>query len=202
MSTRTMESTTSTTSTTSTASTSTSDGATPGVVVHEVQPEEYTQTGDVAASGYEAEGEYATMLRDVAGRAAAGCTVLLARDASSRDVLGTITLAPHGNPWAEISRDGEIELRMLAVLRSARGRGVGEALMRAAEEHGRAGGWASVVLCVDTVSGPAGPHRLYERCGFHHDAARDYIGWWREPGPLMWVYVKEFARPRPGPATR
>lgn len=160
------------------------------VLVEPAQPDEYALAGEVAASGYEVEGEYASMLRDVAARADAGCTVLIARDAGSRELLGTISLAPHGSPWAEISRDGEIELRMLAVLRSARGRGVGEALMRGAEEHARAQGCGRVVLCVDTVDGPSGPHRLYERCGFRHDAERDYIGWWRDPGPLMWVFTK------------
>lgn len=161
------------------------------VRVEEVAPPEYDRVGEVAAGGYEAEGEYATMLRDVAARVDGGCTVLVARDPGSGDPLGTISLAPHGSPWAEISREGEMELRMLAVLRSARGRGVGEALMRAAEERARAQGWRRVVLCVDTVAGPAGPHRLYERRGFRHQADRDYIGWWREPGPLMWVFVKD-----------
>lgn len=181
-------------STTDTATARQSGGGTGGIpaaLVEEARPEEYARVGEVAASGYEAEGEYATMLRDVAARAAAGCTILVARESDAGRLLGTITLAPYGSPWAEISRDGEIELRMLAVLRSARGRGVGEALMHAAEQHARAAGWSSVVLCVDTVSGPAAPHRLYRRRGFRHDAQRDYIGWWREPGPLMWVFVKE-----------
>ena len=43
-----------------------------------------------------------------------------------------------GSPWRELSVDGEGEFRMLAVAPAARGRGVGEALVRQCEERAAA----------------------------------------------------------------
>ena len=48
-------------------------------------------------------------------------------------------LLPAGSTWREIAADDEGEFRMLAVARDARGRGVGEALVRACLDRGPGG---------------------------------------------------------------
>ena len=50
-------------------------------------------------------------------------------------LLGSVTSCPPGSPWRELSVEGEGEFRMLAVAPAARGRGVGEALVRQCEER-------------------------------------------------------------------
>ncbi len=101
-----------------------------------------------------------------------------------------MTLAASGSPYAHIARGDEIEVRMLTVDPAARGRGVGEALVRAAAEWVREQGYPALVLSVVSDDGPRAPHRLYERVGFVRDRSRDYVGDW-VPHPQMWCYVLE-----------
>jgi ribosomal protein S18 acetylase RimI-like enzyme len=74
---------------------------------------------------------------------------------------------------ADIARPGEAEMRMLAVARDARGRGVGEALVRACVDRARAvEGCTSVALSTQRTMVTA--HRLYERLGFVRTPDRDW----------------------------
>jgi ribosomal protein S18 acetylase RimI-like enzyme len=57
-----------------------------------------------------------------------------------------------------------LNIHDLAVLRGQRGRGIGRALLAAAEEHARATGCCKLTLEVLEDNQPA--RRLYERCGF------------------------------------
>lgn len=84
-----------------------------------------------------------------------------------------MTFVPAGGPMAEVSRDGEAEIRMLAVAKDARGRGVGTALVRACVDRARAtAGCGAVVLSTQRTMRSA--HRIYERLGFTRDPARDW----------------------------
>ncbi|MEV0239147.1 GNAT family N-acetyltransferase [Streptomyces sp. NPDC050674] len=108
-------------------------------------------------------------LRDVARRAAAEVLVATADD----DVVGGVTFVPSGGPMADIARPGEAELRMLAVARAARGRGIGEALVRACVDRARATpGCRGIVLSTQRTMRSA--HRLYERVGFVRTPKRDW----------------------------
>nr|WP_309505759.1 GNAT family N-acetyltransferase [Streptomyces sp. LP05-1] len=111
--------------------------------IRAVRSDEHTALGELTARAYLHDGlldfgesdEQLSLLRDVAARAA-GARVLVAADSDGEGrLLGGVTLAPHGGPWAERARPGEAELRMLAVAAGARRRGVGEALVRACAEH-------------------------------------------------------------------
>ena len=96
--------------------------------------------------------------RRVAVSVAAGDTVLLAARLDGR-VVGTVQLGldtpPNQPPRADIKK--------MLVHRSARGRGIGAALMARVEEEARQRGrW---LLVLDTVPGENG-HRLYLRSGW------------------------------------
>ena len=146
--------------------------------------------GELTAAAYvrdgilDADHWYAAELRDAAGRAAeAELLVAVEQDR----VVGTITRAPYGTPWAEIAGPGEHELRMLAVDPVARGRGVAEALVRDAIRRAGADGAAAVVLT--TVSTMTAAQRLYARLGMARVPERD---WTVEAGAAL-VYVAHLA---------
>ncbi|HEY9374078.1 GNAT family N-acetyltransferase [Streptomyces sp.] len=148
-------------------------------VIRAALPEEYELLGEITAQAYLADGhldfgeddEYLHVLRDVAGRAAAA-EVLVAVDASGT-LLGGVTFVPSGGPWADIARAGEAEFRALAVAHEARGRGVGEALVRACVERARAAP-GCVRIMLSTQAGMATAHRIYERLGFVRTPERDW----------------------------
>ncbi|MGH4035425.1 GNAT family N-acetyltransferase [Actinomycetota bacterium Odt1-20B] len=89
-------------------------------------------------------------------------------------VLGGVTFVESGGPMAELARAGEAEIRMLAVAPDARGRGAGEALVRACVERARAvEGCVRVILSTQPTMHAA--HRLYERLGFVRVPERDWL---------------------------
>ncbi|MFF1625069.1 GNAT family N-acetyltransferase [Streptomyces sp. NPDC058272] len=88
-------------------------------------------------------------------------------------VLGGVTFVPDGGPMADIARPGEAEIRMLAVAPDARGRGAGEALVRACVDRARATeGCVRVVLSTQRTMHTA--HRIYQRLGFTRAPERDW----------------------------
>lgn len=103
--------------------------------------------------------------------------------APEQRLLGSATYATAGNPWAELARPGEAEMRMLAVTASARGRGVGRLLTQACLERARSEGCTRFVLS----SGPrmTAAHRMYEGMGFHRTPERD---WSPVPGVDLVTY--------------
>lgn len=144
-------------------------------------PGEIAGAGEVTAAAYLSDGlltaehPYTRELRDAARRAAEA-TLLVALGpggpgSAEPSVVGTVTLARRESPWAEFAEPGEVELRMLAVAPGARGRGVGEALMRSALGEAVALGAHRVVL--STLDSMRTAHRLYGRLGFVAAPARD-----------------------------
>jgi GNAT superfamily N-acetyltransferase len=96
--------------------------------------------------------------RKVAGTVASGHTVLLAARLGGR-IVGTVQLGLDTPP----NQPHRADIKKLLVHRSARGHGVGAALMAQAEEEARRRGrW---LLVLDTVPGENG-HRLYLRAGW------------------------------------
>ncbi len=133
---------------------------------------------------------YAAVLRNVAHRAA-HAEVLVATDGvdgTDGTVLGAVTFAAHGSPYAELAGPGEGEFRMLAVRPEGRGRGIGEALVRACLDRARALGLRGMVLSSQRQLLPA--HRLYGRLGFARAAGRD---WEPVPGLTLWAFARELA---------
>ncbi|MFE1336697.1 GNAT family N-acetyltransferase [Streptomyces sp. NPDC058733] len=147
--------------------------------IRPADPAEYTVLGEITARAYLHDGlldfgesdAYLDELRDVARRAAAAQVLVAADDSGT--VLGGVTFVPAGGPMADIARPGEAEIRMLAVAHEARGRGAGEALVRACVERARAvEGCTAVVLSTQRTMRAA--HRIYERLGFVRTPERDW----------------------------
>lgn len=148
------------------------------IQIREVEPTEYDTLGEITGQAYLQDGLldfgesdwYLGELRDVAKRAAAADVLVAVADGT---VLGGVTFVPSGGPMADIAGAGEAEIRMLAVVRAARGRGVGEALVRACVDRARATEGCSRVVLSSQRSMHAA-HRLYERLGFVRTPERDW----------------------------
>ncbi|MFD0317218.1 GNAT family N-acetyltransferase [Streptomyces flavalbus] len=148
------------------------------IQIRPIEPTEHTTLGDITATAYLDDGlldfgesdAYLHELRDVTKRAASA-EVLVA--AAEGRVLGGVTFVPGPGPMSDIARPGEAEIRMLAVAREARGRGAGEALVRACLDRARAtDGCTGVVLSTQRTMRAA--HRVYERLGFTRAPERDW----------------------------
>ncbi|MFD7444223.1 GNAT family N-acetyltransferase [Streptomyces sp. NPDC059909] len=166
-------------------------------IIRRAEPAEYDVLGAITAEAYLGDGlldfgesdEYLHVLRDVAARAA-DAEVLVAASAEGQ-VLGGVTYVASGGPWADIARAGEAEFRMLDVAREGRGRGAGEALVRACVDRARAtDGCVRLVLSTQRTMHTA--HRIYERLGFVRTPERD---WEPIPGMLpLLTYALELRR--------
>jgi ribosomal protein S18 acetylase RimI-like enzyme len=158
------------------------------VIVRRARPEEFTAVGDLTLAAYVADGFlveddfYAVELRTAAARAAAA-ELMVAVEATSDDVLGTVTFCVHGSPYAEVSQLGEAEFRMLAVAPAARRRGIGNDLARWCVDRAREHGCRAVVL--SSLGEMHTAHRLYERLGFRRLPERD---WTPAPGVDLIAY--------------
>ncbi|MEU8707140.1 GNAT family N-acetyltransferase [Streptomyces sp. NPDC048565] len=152
--------------------------------IRPVRTAEFADLGEITAQAYIGDGlldfgaddPYLEQLRAVERRATEA-EVLVAVDADGR-LLGGVTYVAPGSPWSDIATRDEAEFRMLAVSPGARGRGAGEALVRACIERARAaGGLRGIVL--STQSAMLGAHRIYRRLGFVRTPERD---WFPLPG--------------------
>ncbi|PZT68593.1 GNAT family N-acetyltransferase [Streptomyces sp. SW4] len=148
------------------------------IVIRDAEPAEYAALGEITAQAYLQDGlldfgesdAYLGELRDVAKRAAAA-EVLVAVEGGR--LLGGVTFVPSGGVMADIAGPGEAEIRMLAVDRAARGRGAGEALVRACVDRARAvAGCERIVLSSQRTMHAA--HRIYARLGFTRTPERDW----------------------------
>ncbi|MFJ6695616.1 GNAT family N-acetyltransferase [Streptomyces sp. NPDC091272] len=162
------------------------------IAIRPARPAEHTEVGELTARAYLDDGlltygeedDYLPVLRDAATRAA-HAELLVATDPEGT-LLGTVTYAPQGSPMQDIAGPGEAEFRMLAVARRARGRGAGEALVRACVARARAEeGVVRVVM--STQPAMRGAHRIYERLGFVRTPERD---WDPVPGLTLFTYER------------
>lgn len=166
------------------------------LVVREAREEELEQIGELIAEVYGGEDlagpEYVKVLRDARARWESPATTLLVahddvvEDGEAVELLGTVVYAAPGSPWQDVAADAEVEFRMLATVAPARGRGVGETLVRACIDRARRSGAPRLVLSTGPEMRAA--HRLYERLGFVRVPERD----WR-PRPDMEHLLRAYA---------
>ena len=125
-------------------------------------------TEQVYAAGGWGDPSYMRRLRDGRSRIEQAHVLVACRDDA---IVGSVTIARPGTPFAAISGSDELEVRMLVVAESARGKGVGGLLMDGCEELARREGFAAVVLLTEPDMHAA--HRLYERRGYTRVPERD-----------------------------
>ncbi|MEZ0066063.1 ribosomal protein S18 acetylase RimI-like enzyme [Streptacidiphilus sp. MAP12-20] len=167
------------------------------IIVRPAQPSEYDAAGHLVAEAFiadghtERDGDYAKLLRDPSDRAERA-ELLVAVDEETGLVLGSVTFAPPGSPYADLAVGREGEFRMLAVSTdpAVRGRGVGELMVRAIIARSRELGLPRIVMSSQQQMVHA--HRIYERLGFVRTPDRD---WSPIPGIDLLTYALELGEP-------
>jgi ribosomal protein S18 acetylase RimI-like enzyme len=143
------------------------------------------------AGGWTSE-SYAAVLRDGRARIEDAIVFVATLDGV---VVGSVTLAPPATRFVDVARSDEAEVRMLAVVPEARGRGIADALMDTCERQARAAGLAGVVL--STAPDMYAAHRLYRRRGYHREPGRD----WSTVHSVYFVYRVDLAAGGPNPGS-
>jgi ribosomal protein S18 acetylase RimI-like enzyme len=165
------------------------------LTIRPARPADFPRIATVTVAAYrhdrqlELGNPYASVLADVAGRAAAG-ELLVAEDRATRQVVGAVLFVRAGSRYAELCGPDEAEFRMLAVDPAAQGAGVGHSLAQACLDRARMLGCRAVVIYTRDVAVAA--HRLYQRLGFVRTPQRD---WSPLPGVHLWAMRRELARP-------
>ncbi|GHD08010.1 GNAT family N-acetyltransferase [Zhihengliuella salsuginis] len=138
------------------------------------------------ATGYfDPDSTYFDFIADTGDRAAHSELLVAERDGT---VVAAVTMIRFGTKYADICREDELEMRMLAVDPETQRTGAGRTLVRAVVEHAESlDGVGKVALTTGGVWKPA--RALYESEGFAHVPERD----WFVPsnGAPLVVYTKE-----------
>lgn len=143
------------------------------IVVRRAASDEGDEIGLLTLAAYRGDrvvdAEYAKELGD--GTARVRDAHVLVAFAGLR-MVGSVTLAESGTPFAEIALPGEIEVRMLSVDPAARRLGIADRLMDAAEQRARDRSLDAVVL--STAPHMTAAHALYDRRGYLPQPHRDW----------------------------
>ena len=119
------------------------------VLVRLAQPGEYEFVGKLTVRAYDTLavdhlwGGYDADILDTSSRAEHSEVLVAVVD---DHVVGSVTyVGDESSPWSEWTEPGEAQFRLLAVAPEARGRGIGEALVRACLERARDTGRTVVI---------------------------------------------------------
>ncbi|WP_411740985.1 GNAT family N-acetyltransferase [Renibacterium salmoninarum] len=121
-----------------------------------------------------AEHPYLVQIQDVKRRAQAAQIWVAEQDrGNGAQVVGAVTLARHGEPYADIAMPDELEMRILVVDPRLQRSGIGKAMVKAIIAH------AQSLDGVDAVSLTTGDnwvsaHALYQSMGFSRQEWRDW----------------------------
>jgi ribosomal protein S18 acetylase RimI-like enzyme len=164
------------------------------VIVRDARPDELAKVGEIRVAAYVAggfmspESGYAPILRALGLDGNGAVLVAVAREDDSR-ILGTVMLQPWPHAGQVVAGRDEAEIRALAVIPQARGRGIGDALLRAVIERAAGQGVRHLVLLTQPEMLTA--QRLYQHAGFRRLPDRD---WSPAPGMILLAYGLALAR--------
>lgn len=114
---------------------------------------------------------YMQQIQEVGERAAKATIWVAERD---RQVVGSVTLALAGEPFADIALEDELEFRMLVVDPAVQRSGAGQAMVKAIVEHAKSlEGIKGVALTTGGTWESA--HGLYRKTGFRRVPERDWL---------------------------
>ncbi|HET8879822.1 MAG TPA: GNAT family N-acetyltransferase [Arthrobacter sp.] len=125
------------------------------------------------AAGYfdDADHPYMRQIQKVAQRHQ-DATIWVAERAG--EIVGSVTLAVAGEPYADIARPDELEFRMLVVDPAVQRSGAGKAMVEAIIDHARTlPGVTGVALTTGLTWESA--HGLYRKTGFRRVPERDWF---------------------------
>lgn len=150
----------------------------PQIIVRPAVPADYEAIARITrdsylAAGYfdSAEHPYMKQIQDVARRAAQATIWVAERD---KRIVGSVTLAVAGEPYADIALDDELEFRMLVVDPAVQRSGAGRAMVEAIIAHARSlDGIRGVALTTGGTWESA--HGLYRKTGFRRVPERDWF---------------------------
>jgi ribosomal protein S18 acetylase RimI-like enzyme len=158
------------------------------VIVRDARPDELAEVGEIRVTAYVADGfmspdsGYAPVLRDL-GLGGDGTVLVAVAEEDDRRILGTVMLQPWPHAGQVVAGPDEAEIRALAVVPGAQGRGMGATLLRAVIERAARQGVRHLVLL--TQPEMAAAQHLYERAGFRRLPGRD---WSPAPGVTLLAY--------------
>ncbi|WP_430645789.1 GNAT family N-acetyltransferase [Agromyces sp. GXS1127] len=147
-----------------------------GVAMRRMHDDEASRVGrlvrDAYAGDYELTDAYLDEIEAV-GERAREHEVWVAADTADGELLGTVTVPRAGRRMSAVARhEDELDFRFLGVSAAARGRGVGEAMVRHVLALAASRGIRRVVLNTGEQMRPA--RRLYERMGFERIEDREF----------------------------
>lgn len=140
-------------------------------LIRHARPEEYDAVGRLTYEGFghhlpgarQPDEQRLELLLDAAARAREG-VLLVAEDVGTGRLVGTASLLPFGSCLSRQAQEGEVELRLLAVLPEARRTGLGQKLL---DESARlAAGQGAERVVLDTAVDNETSQRLYRRLGY------------------------------------
>jgi myo-inositol-1(or 4)-monophosphatase len=148
------------------------------VTVRRIEPKDYDAVADISVRSYIDAGhfdspdhEYMRKIADTKTRADEA-TVLVAERGGK--VIGSVTLARHGEPWADIAQPGELEFRLLVVDPNVQRSGAGKALLRAVIDEAQVDPDIHQVV-LTTGKDWRAARGMYQSMGFQGQPLRDWF---------------------------
>ena len=162
------------------------------MLIRRATPEDYESVGEITEAAYEdfLEGPddyYRAFLRDAERRDREAELWVAVDDDGS--LLGSVTSCPPGSPWRSSRSTAKASSGCSRCRRSARGRGVGEALVRQCEQRAASAGASRMWLA--TLDEMTHAQRIYARLGYHPEPSRD---WDPVPDLLPDVHLRAWSR--------
>ncbi|MDQ0757076.1 GNAT family N-acetyltransferase [Arthrobacter sp. B3I4] len=148
------------------------------ILIRPAVPDDYDAVARITrdaylAAGYfqDADHPYMQQIQKVAQRHEDATIWVAQRD---DEVVGSVTLAVAGEPYADIAQPDELEFRMLVVDPAVQRSGAGKAMVKAIIEHAKTlPGVTGVALTTGVTWESA--HGLYQKTGFQRVPERDWF---------------------------